>query len=124
LVGARRDALRDKGLPLGTEIRLVGPGDGANAVSSSGAGTFTYVAATRLTVQSSLPPCAGTTEGTAETSNSVCGRLDAGPPTIVITQTFSIDPTERVIRCQGPVFKLPLKPGETLKPIPVPQQAD
>jgi hypothetical protein len=104
------------------ELDLVGPGDGANAVFSSGAGTFIYAAATPMTVQSCLPPCTGTTEGAAETSNSVYGDLDAGP-SIVITQTFSIDPTERVIRRQGPVFKLPLKPGETLKPIPVPQQA-
>jgi hypothetical protein len=104
------------------ELDLVGPGDGTNAVFSSGAGTFIYAAATPMTVQSCLPPCAGTTEGAAETSNSVYGDLDAGP-SIVITQTFSIDPTERVIRRQGPVFKLPLKPGETLKPIPVPQQA-
>jgi hypothetical protein len=102
------------------ELDLVGPGDGANAVFSSGAGTFIYAAATPLAVQSCLPPCTGTTEGTAETSNSVYGNLDAGP-SIVITQTFSIDPTERVIRRQGPIFKLPLQPGETLKPVPVPQ---
>jgi hypothetical protein len=99
------------GLPAGQiapinalELNLVGPGNGANAVFSSGAGTIIYAASTPLTVQSSVPSCTGVTFGTAETSNSVYGDLDAGP-SIVITQTFSIDPTESIIHFQGPVSK-------------------
>ena len=97
------------------ELNLVGPANGANAVLSSGAGTFTYAAFTQLTVQNSVPPCTGTKFGTAETSNSVYGNLDAGP-SFVITQTFSIDPTERIIHFQGPVskgVKLPSRPVDS-----------
>ena len=95
------------------EFNLVGPANGANAVFSSGAGTFIYAASTPLTVRSSLPSCVGAPGYTTETSNSVYSTLDAGP-SIVITQTFSIDPTQRIIHFQGPVskgLKLPLRGG-------------
>jgi hypothetical protein len=108
------------------ELVLIGPPGGDNAVFSSGAGTFSYVAGgAPLTVQNSFPPCTEVKFGTAETSNSVYGSLDAGP-SIVTTQTFSIDPTESIIRFQGPVVKspkIPRKSRETLKPIPVSHEA-
>jgi hypothetical protein len=107
------------------ELNLVGPGNGRNAVFSSGAGTFTYIANAPLTVTNTRPNCTGFKRGTAETSNSVYGSLNAGPSMATI-QTFSIDPTESIIHFQGPVAKgakIHRKPREALKPIPVSHQA-
>ncbi len=101
------------------ELNLVGPYNSDKAIFSSGAGTFTYAAATPLTVLGNIPACAPFQFGTAETSNSVYGDLDAGPSN-VITQTFSIDTTEHIIRFNGPVTKgtlLSIKPGKLSKPI-------
>jgi hypothetical protein len=75
------------------ELNLVGPGDKANAVFSSGAGTIIYAAGTPLTVQNSVPSCTATDLHTLETSNSIYGSLDAGP-SFVITQAFSVNPDE------------------------------
>jgi hypothetical protein len=99
------------------QLNLVGPGSAGNAVFSSGAGTFTYTASAPLTAQNKFPSpsCTGVTWGTGETSNSVYGTLDAGPSS-VITQTFSIDPTESIIHFQGPLapgLKIPRKRGGT-----------
>jgi len=79
--------------PPSNDLNLVGPGNKANTVFSSGAGTIIYAASTPLILQNSVPSCTGTTIHTLETSNSVYGNLDAGP-SIVITRSFWIDPDE------------------------------
>jgi hypothetical protein len=109
------------GLPVAPinafEFNLIGPGDSAHAIFSSGSGIITYAANAPLTVLESLPPCVGTSLVSAEKSNSVYGNLDAGPST-VITQTFSFDPTERIIHAKGPEspgLKLPLRESKPRK---------
>jgi hypothetical protein len=109
------------GLPVAPinafEFNLIGPGNSAHAIFSSGAGTITYAASAPLTVLECLPPCVGTSLVSSEKSNSVYGSLDAGP-SIVITQTFSFDPTERIIHAKGPEspgLKLPLMESKPRK---------
>jgi hypothetical protein len=107
------------------QLNLVGPINSDNAVLSSGAGTFTFSADTPLTVASTFPPCTGVTWPTGETANSVYGTLDAGPSNL-ITQTFSTDPNAAVVHVKGkvaPGVKLPIKPGEAIKPVPAGNRA-
>ena len=101
------------------QLNLVGPIEGASAVLSSGAGSFTYSAETPLTVEDLVPAvCTSVKWATAETANSHYGPLDAGPSNL-FTQTFTTSTTAPVVHAVGPLAKgvtIPRKPGQPIKP--------
>lgn len=76
------------------ELNLVGPGDLASAKFLSGAGKITYSSSTTLTAQNAIPPCAGSSTTTGETSNSVYGALPASASE-TFTQCFSVGKVNR-----------------------------
>jgi hypothetical protein len=71
------------------QVNIVGPGGGAAATFTSGAGNIVYaVSSGALTPLSSPPRCVELAFCTAETSNASYGQLN-GCPAQVLTQAFS-----------------------------------
>lgn len=69
------------------QVDIIGHAGGKTSVFSSGAGTITYAAATKLTILSAMPSYAQG-PNTAEKANSVYGELPEGPPASSIVQSF------------------------------------
>ncbi len=71
------------------ELDIVGAGDGANAVLSSGAGTITYTASQPLAGLSTVPGCATYKNTTGEKANTQYGQVPVGSSTR-FTQSFGV----------------------------------
>ena len=82
------------------EFNIVGGGNGASAVFSSGAGIITYTASTPLKVLNVLPSCTEATLITAETANTIYGPMDPGPSETLV-QYFYVSTEMPMIHKKG-----------------------
>jgi hypothetical protein len=101
------------------ELDLVGASDTQSAMLSSGAGTFTFRAASDLTPSRTPPDCPGISNDiTGESANSIYGPLDENVASRTVTQsfgTFTPEPIQLDIEARRPGRRskgLPSPPAE------------
>ncbi len=82
------------------QLNLVGPDNGQTTTLSSGAGTITYAASTRLTALNQEPVCIELGLVTAEMANSFYGVLPPSPSNL-LTQSFNASAAQPMIQRPG-----------------------